>query len=95
MWYTYGSKYDLNIENAPSDQGKPGQINLNGTVYTYVHNLQGDIVGILDSDGTLVVEYKYDAWGNPLDSSGSMADTLGWYNPFRYRGYVWDDETWL
>ena len=76
-------------------QGKPAQVLYNGTVYTYVHNLQGDIVGILDSDGTLVVEYKYDAWGNPLDSSGSMADTLGWYNPFRYRGYVWDDETWL
>ena len=25
--------------------------------YTYVHNLQGDVVGILDNAGALVVEY--------------------------------------
>ena len=24
-----------------------------------------------------------------------MAATLGYYNPFRYRGYVWDEETWM
>ena len=31
------------------------------SAYTYVHNLQGDIVGMLDSAGKLVVEYQYDA----------------------------------
>ena len=26
--------------------------------------MQGDIVGLIDSNGKVVVEYKYDAWGN-------------------------------
>lgn len=32
-------------------------------MYSCVHNLQGDIVGILDNSDVLVVEYKYNAWG--------------------------------
>ena len=65
----------------------------NGTVYTYLHNLQGNIVGIVDIARVLVVEYKYDAWGKPLSTTGTLADTLGKRNPFRYRGYVFDEET--
>lgn len=60
-----------------------------------MHNLQGDIVGLLDSNGSLVVEYKYDAWGRPVAVTGSKKDTLGKLNPFRYRGYVYDEETGL
>ena len=71
------------------------KVEFNGTVYTYLPNLQGDIVGILDSGGALVVEYKYDAWGKPLSTTGTLADTLGKRNPFRYRGYVYDEETGL
>ena len=70
-------------------------VSYNGTKYTYVHNLQGDIVGILDASGSLVVEYSYDAWGKPTAVAGGMAGTLGALNPFRYRGYVWDEETGL
>ena len=42
-----------------------------------------------------MVAYTYDAWGNPLTTTGTMADTLGKLNPFRYRGYVYDTETGL
>ena len=42
-----------------------------------------------------VVTYTYDAWGNPLTTSGSLAATLGEQNPLRYRGYVYDTETGL
>ena len=45
--------------------------------YRYAHSLQGDIVGIVDSDGNLVVEYRCEAWGKPISTIGSMADTLG------------------
>ena len=76
-------------------QSRPAQVKFNGAVYTYVHNLQGDIVGLLDSTGALVVEYKYDAWGKPIATTGNLADTLGKRNPFRYRGYVYDEETGL
>lgn len=50
-------------------------------------------MGILDGNGTLVVEYKYDAWGRKLSVTGSLAATLGTLSPFRYRGYVYDEET--
>ena len=76
-------------------QSRPMKISYNGVIYTYVHNLQGDIIGILDSTGALVVEYKYDAWGKLLGTTGTLADTLGKRNPFRYRGYVYDEETGL
>ena len=76
-------------------QSRPAKVRFNGTIYTYLHNLQGDIVGILDSTGALVVEYKYDAWGKPLSTTGTLKTTLGIHNPFRYRGYVYDEESGL
>ena len=67
----------------------------NGTPYYYLKNMQGDIVGILDSTGTQVVAYSYDAWGAPLSVTGTLADTLGQLNPFRYGSYYYDTETGL
>ena len=61
--------------------------------YYYMFNAQGDVVGLLDGTGKLVVEYTYDAWGQPLTITGSMKDTLGKANPLRYRCYVYDEET--
>ena len=63
-------------------QGKPGMVTYNDVDYFYVYNLQGD-----------VVEYGYDAWGNPISKSGSMVAMLGTENLFRYREYVYDEET--
>ena len=74
-------------------QGRPVKVRYNGTIYSYILNFQGDIVGIIDTDGNVVVEYKYDAWGKALFTTGSLAGTLGNLNPFRYRGYVYDEET--
>lgn len=67
----------------------------NGVPYSYVKNLQGDIVAILDANDAVVVSYVYDAWGRPISKTGSMASTLGTVQPFRYRGYVYDEETGL
>ena len=64
----------------------------NNAYYYYQKNLQGDVVRILNSTGNIVVEYTYDAWGKVLTISGSMASTLGQYNPFRYRSYYYDRE---
>ena len=64
-----------------------------GNTYYYIYNLQGDVVGLVNSSGTSVVSYTYDAWGNPESTTGSMASTLGAANPFRYRGYYYDTES--
>ena len=73
--------------------GVPVSIVYNGTTYYYVTNLQGDIVGIVNQSGNQIVGYTYDAWGNILTTTGSSANTLGKYNPLRYRGYVYDPES--
>ena len=76
-------------------QNKPAVVVYNGTAYAYLKNLQGDIVAILNGSGSAVVTYVYDAWGRPVSKTGSMASTLGTLNPFRYRSYVYDEETGL
>ena len=54
----------------------------------------------LDSNGNVVVKYKYDAWGNhavlnPDGSENENSTFIGNVNPFRYRGYYYDTETGL
>ena len=80
---------------AYTPDGLPYSVEYNGTQYVYALNLQGDVMAILNTAGTAVVEYTYDAWGNILSCTGSMASTLGQINPLRYRGYVYDNETQL
>ena len=72
----------------------PTTVTWNGTTYYYALNVQGDVVGIFDENGDLVVIYNWDnAWGyNPIPE-GVMASTLGTLNPLRYRSYVYDTET--
>ena len=74
-------------------QGKPAVVVFNGTAYGYLYNLQGDVIALVDGTGAKVVEYSYDAWGLPTGKTGSLAGTLGTVQPFRYRGYVFDEET--
>ena len=76
-------------------QNRPAIVEFNGTKYGYLYNLQGDVIGLIDGANTEVVKYTYDAWGKPLSITGSLANTIGYYNPFRYRGYVYDVETGL
>ena len=70
-------------------------VTYNDVDYFYVYNLQGDVVALIDANGTQVVEYVYNAWGYPISKTGSLAATIGTLNPFCYRGYVYDEETGL
>ena len=75
------------------ESGKPfamiDQLSAQPKTYYYVLNLQGDVVKLIDQDGAVAAAYAYDAWGNILASSGSMAEK----NPLRYRGYYYDSDT--
>ena len=73
-----------------------------GITHYFVQNVQGDIIGILNTTGTLVAKYEYDAWGNvtaiPVAEDGcghsvDSPDHIAHVNPFRYRGYYYDAET--
>ena len=50
-------------------------------------------MGIIDANGNVVVKYNYDVYGKLLSTTGSLANTIGIYNPFRYKGYYYDVET--
>ena len=76
------------------NSGEVMSVSYNGTMYFYIKDLQGDITEIVDKDGKAVAKYAYDAWGNMLtENNGTL--TVGKLNPFRYRSYVYDEETGL
>ena len=58
--------------------------------YFYVKNKQDDITDITDSNGEVVASYQYDHWGKILSVNGD--ETIGNLNPFRYRGYYYDND---
>ena len=75
-----------------------------GALYYYVLNAQGDVIGLLNASGELVVEYKYDPWGKLLETIIGVDETdpkyaaynnMGLRNPLRYRGYIYDRDTGL
>ena len=68
---------------------------LNNAEYFYIRNGQGDITGLIDMAGTQVVSYVYDSWGKLISVDGSLKDTVGLQNPYRYREYRYDTETGL
>ena len=66
--------------------------------YYFEKNFQGDITGIFRENGTQVVWYDYDAWGNRVGGAWVVNDqdiykNLYYANPFGYRGYYLDTET--
>lgn len=64
--------------------------------YYYLYNLQGDVIALADaSTGKLVATYTYDAWGKCVNVRNADGYTIGTDNPFRYRGYYYDNETGL
>lgn len=83
------------------ESGNATAFSHNGTMYFYVKNLQGDIINIVDTNGSVVVRYNYDIFGAITavknGSNQTITDTtsLAFLNPLRYRGYVFDDETGL
>lgn len=77
-WYF---QYDTN--------GTPLGFVLNGTQYFYITNQMGDVLAITDTDGSIVGNYEYDAWGKVLTADTDLAKQ----NPIRYRGYYYDNET--
>ena len=60
-------------------------------------DILGNIIALLDTNGSVVVKYTYDAWGNNVvsDANGTIitdANHIGNLNPFRYRSYYYDTE---
>ena len=68
-------------------------IKYNGISYYYVRDLTGNIIGLVDDSGVIVVKYEYDAFGNVLYINDTSNNDLGNENPFIFKGYYYDFET--
>ena len=96
--YTYSnnSSYSLEFIFLYDESGMVGVQFKDGDaaakVYYYQKNLQGDVVAIYDTAGAVQAKYSYDAFGN-CSITNSTNTHLANYNPIRYRGYYFDDET--
>ena len=83
------------------ENGSATSFSLGGAMYFYVKNLQGDIINIANSNGTVLVRYDYDVFGKIVSVTDNSDPTItgvqnfALINPLRYRGYVFDDETGL
>ena len=82
--------YVLNITY--DSAGRPLTVENGYELCYYVTNLQGDVIGIRNTEEQLVTTYTYDAWGNFYVNGSSL---IGDVNPLLYRGYVYDYETGL
>ena len=81
MWFYY------------DHDGKRIGLEYQGAMYYYIYNLQGDVVAIADSNGTICGSYEYNDWGKITSISNIGSNTVATANPFRYRGYYYDSET--
>lgn len=61
--------------------------------YIYIRDNLQNIIAITTLSGEIVVKYTYDAWGKLLSTTGSLASTIGALNPFKYKGYYYDQES--
>ena len=63
----------------------------NSNEYFYSRDLTGNIAKVLDVNGNIKVEYKYNAWGKILSITGD--NTIKNVNSYLYKGYYYDFET--
>ena len=85
----------------PGEKGSK-HFNCDGKDYSYICNLESDVIAIVDSDNKCVANYTYDSWGKTISVTDEYGNDvtddmnhIGNINPFRYRGYYYDIETGL
>jgi RHS repeat-associated protein len=106
----YEESYDVSDPNTKfngiyyiyTSDGSLVSMNLDGVEYYYIRNGQNDIIGLYDEVGTRVASYTYDSWGKLISIKNqngnditSDKSSIGYKNPYRYRGYRYDTETGL
>lgn len=80
------------------DQSGVSSVKYAGKTYFYRKDILGNIIALIDTNGSVVVKYSYNAWGynGVSDINGNVItdeNHIGNLNPFRYRGYYYDTET--
>ena len=91
LFYLYdcsGSVIGMKYRSSSYDAGE-------WDVFWFEKNMLGDVIAVYDDTGTKLVTYSYDAWGACIASynnSGVENNSPVALNPFRYRGYYYDED---
>ena len=64
----------------------------NDEPFYFQKNLQGDIIAVVNTTAEVVARYSYDAWGVCTVTQDTSECGIAAVNPFRYRGYFYDEE---
>ncbi|WP_400242232.1 RHS repeat-associated core domain-containing protein [Niallia sp. JL1B1071] len=83
QWDTFGKAVGMTIKQKASDG------TWKTSVYYFLTNQRGDVSSIIDNTGVEVGSYSYDAYGNVLSETGTIAKE----NNIRYASYYYDQET--
>ena len=62
----------------------------NGVKYYFAVDPFGNVMGLVDCDGNVVVEYLYDIWGTIVAIDGAFSDSLGTLNEITNLNGVYD-----
>ena len=89
--YTYSGGYVIKETGATTKTYLRGLsyhgVTQGGSTYYYFCNAHGDVTGVVNSSGTTVATYEYDAFGNILEQTGDFD------NDVRYSGEFYDSES--
>jgi RHS repeat-associated protein len=68
---------------------RPHSVRTGGTMYYHQQDASGNVTGLIRSDNTLAVTYRYDPFGRVVDSTGTLSQHL------QYKGRELDPQTGL
>lgn len=88
----YYEKESYNMYFTYDEQGEITGLSCEGKEYFYIRDITGNIIKIIDEDGSCVVQYNYDAWGN-FKKTVNIECLVAEHNPFVYKGYFFDEDT--
>lgn len=89
----YENRDEYDIYYIYDESGELTGFEYKDNIYIYKKSLTGDIIGIYDINGKEVVTYVYDVWGNVINVDGNA--NIASVNPYRYKGYYYDEESGL
>ena len=64
---------------------------MGGQTAWYMYNGHADVTALVDTAGSILASYRYDAWGTVIEEH----ENVGVANPYRYAGYRYESETGL
>ena len=88
-------QYGFNLVFDYDESGKLISVSEPGYTFFYIRDGLGNIIKLVDEQGNDVVKYSYDSWGKVTINTISSLHPSARFNPFMYKGYIYDVETGL